>query len=126
MTKYYKVYLKYENFCTICTKVPFTKDLYREIITDKIIYPQSKNTNSKLTYDYLPNGLPRCFEISKSEVSDWLFNLNVEEYKYNLKRIEDIIIKSQKIEIDEKIVYKTIEKQPDKTIKKTLRKIKQR
>ena len=99
MAKYYKVYLKYENFEMICIKVPFTKNLYREIITDKIIYPQNKNTTTKLTYDYLPNGLPRCYEISKCEVSDWLYNLNIEEYRYNLKRIEDIIIKSLKIEI---------------------------
>ena len=30
---YYKVYLEYDNLCMICIKVPFTKNLYRDIIT---------------------------------------------------------------------------------------------
>lgn len=126
MSKYYKVFLKYENLCMVCKKVPFTKDLYREIITDKIIYPQNNQTSDKLTYDYLPNGLPRCYEISNSVAKEWLCTLNVEDYIYKLERMEDVIRKSRKIEIDTKTVYKSIEKQSDKTIKRTLRKIKRR
>ena len=130
MSKYYMVYLKYENLCMVCTKVPFTKDLYREIITNRIIYPENNKTNDKLTYDYLPNGKPRCYEITKSKAKEWLCELNTKDYIYNLQRIEDIITKSKKIEIDANIifemVYKTQEKEADKTIKQMLRKIKQR
>lgn len=123
MAKYYKVYLKYENFEMICIKVPFTKNLYREIITDKIIYPQNKNTTTKLTYDYLPNGLPRCYEISNSHATEWLCTLNTEDYIHKLEQMETIIRKNCKIVIDEKTIYKSIEKEAGKTIKKRLREI---
>ena len=110
----------------VCKKIPFTKNLYKEIITDKIIYPGSKKTEDKLTYGYLPNGLPRCYEITNSEVKEWLCNLNAEEYIYNLERIEDILTKCYKAETDEKIVFREQEKTADKNIKETLRKIKRR
>lgn len=124
MAKYYKVFLEYENICMVCIKIPFTRNLYKEIITDKIIYPKNKQTSDKLTYGYLQNGLPRCYEITNSEAKEWLLKLNTEEYIYNLERIEDIIRKSKKIEIDEKKIYKQNEKIADKSIKRTLRKIK--
>ena len=123
MAKYYKVFLEYENFCMVCRKFPFTKNIYREIITDKIIYPQSKNTTNKLTYGYLPNGIPRCYEMSNIEVRNWLDNLNKEEYIEELQIIEDLITKSRKIEIKEKTIYKQQERLASKSIKKTLRKI---
>lgn len=126
MSKYYKVYLEYENICTVCKKIPFTKNLYKEIITDKIIYPGSKKTEDKLTYGYLPNGLPRCYEITNSEAKEWLCNLNAEEYIYNLERTEDILTKCYKAEPDEKIVFREQEKTADKNIKETLRKIRRR
>ena len=125
MSKYYMVYLKYVNLCMVCKKVPFTKDLYREIITDKIIYPENNKANDKLIYDYLPNGEPRCYAISNSQVKEWLCRLNTEDYIYELERMEDIIRKNHKIEIDEKTIYKSIEKEAKKDVKKTLRKIKQ-
>lgn len=126
MSKYYMVYLKYVNLCMVCKKVPFTRNLYKEIVTDKIIYPQNKNTNDKLTYDYLPNGLPHCYEISKCEVSDWLYNLNVEGYMYKLGSLERIIKNRSKFEMSEKRIFKSEEKEADKTIKRTLIKIKNR
>lgn len=126
MSKYYKVFLEYEDLCVICKKIPFTKDLYKEIITDKIIYPSSIKNENKLTYGYLQNGIPRCYEIKNSEAKEWLCQLNATEYIYELERIEDILAKSHKVEIDEKKVYKGMEKEAGKSIKKSLRKIKQR
>lgn len=123
MSKYYKVYLECESFCMVCKKVPFTKNIYQEIITDKIIYPSSKKTANKLTYGYLPNGIPRCYEITNCCAKEWLRGLNVEDYTYNLQRLEDIITSSSKIEIEEKIIYKKQEKLAGKSIKRTLRKI---
>lgn len=126
MSKYYKVFLEYEDLCVICKKIPFTKDLYREIITDKIIYPFSKKNENKITYGYLQNGIPCCYEIKNSEVKKWLCELNAAEYISELEKIEDILIKSQKKEVDEKIVYRSMEKEAGKNVKRTLRKIKQR
>ena len=123
MTKYYKVFLECDDFCMVCKKVSFTKNLYREIITDKIIYPQNKQASDKLTYGYLPNGLPRCYEMSNIEVKKWLDNLNKEEYIEELQKIDNLITKSRKMEIKEKTIYKQQERLAGKSIKKTLRKI---
>lgn len=60
------------------------------------------------------------------EVKEWLCRLNKEDYIDNLQRLENIVANSRKIEIKEKIVYKNQEKQAGKTIKRILRKIKQR
>ncbi|MBQ3226931.1 MAG: hypothetical protein IJB48_07740 [Clostridia bacterium] len=124
MSKYYKIFLDCESFCVVGKKVPFTKNLYREIITDKIIYPKTDKTSAKLTYGYLPNGQPRCYEITNHEAKAWLLKLKSEDYIYDLERIEYIRRYSHKIEIDEKKVYKNMEKQADKSVKRTLRKIK--
>lgn len=131
MPKYYKVYLEYEDFCLVCKKVPFTKDLYREIITDKIIYPFSKKNENKLTYGYLPNGLPRCYEITNIEAKEWLLNLKetgyvYRDYIYQLQRIESIAKIHSKQKHSEDKIYKNKEKEAGKSIKKTLKKIKQR
>ena len=122
MSKYYKVYLEYENLCVICKNIPFIKNLYREIITDKIIYPKNKNTVDKLTYGYLPNGLPRCYEITNSQTKEWLCSLNKKDYVYDLERIEYIIRNSCKVEMDEKMVFKRTEKQASKDIRRILKK----
>ncbi len=120
MSKYYMVILDLESFCIVCKKVPFTKNLYREIITDKIIYPKTDKTGDKLTYGYLPNGQPRCYQITNSEAKEWLCRLNSEDYIYDLERFEYIRRTGHKFEIDEKKVYKKMEQQAEKTIKKTL------
>ena len=110
----------------VCTRVPFTKDLYREIITNKIIYPQSNRTRDKLTYDYLPNGELRCYQITNIEAKQWLYELNTVEYIYKLGSLERIIKNRSKFEISEKKIFKSEEKEAKKTIKRTLRKIKNR
>lgn len=126
MSKYYMVVLDLESFCVVCKKVPFTKNLYKEIITDKIIYPKTEKTSDKLTYGYLPNGQPSCYQMTNGQTKEWLSRLNSEDYIYNLERIEHIRKTGRKVEIDEKKVYKKMEKQSGKNIKKTLKKIKQR
>lgn len=126
MSKYYMVVLDFESFCVVCKKVPFTKNLYKEIITDKIIYPKTEKTSDKLTYGYLPNGQPNCYQMTNGQTKEWLSRLNSEDYIYNLERIEHIRKTGRKVEIDEKKVYKKMEKQSGKNIKKTLKKIKQR
>lgn len=123
MSKYYKVCLSHVNLCVICKKVPFTKDLYQEIITDRIIYPKNNKVGSRITYSYT-NGKPNCYEISNSEVKEWLSKLDKDNYLYNLERIEHILKNSHKIEVDAKTIYRRQEKLAAKEIKKTLRRIK--
>lgn len=125
MSKYYKVFLEYGAFCTICKKMPFTKNIYQEIITGKIIYPKNKYTSDKLTYGN-SGEMAWCHETTNREVQEWLCKLDTEEYVSDLERIEDILAKSHKVEMDEKIVYRSVEKEAGKSIKRRLREIKQK
>ena len=117
MSKYYMVVLDLESFCVVCKKIPFSKNLYKEIITDKIIYPKTDKTSDKLTYAYLPNGQPRCYQMTTGQTKEWLSRLNSEDYIYDLERFEHIRITGRKVEIDEKKVYKKMEKQSEKDVK---------
>lgn len=123
MSKYYKVFLSEGAFCTICKKIPFTKNIYQEIITGKIIYPKNKYTSDKLTYGN-SGEMAWCHETTNHEVQEWLCKLNVEEYVSDLENIEDILAKNYKVEIDEKIVYRSVEKEAGKSVKRTLKKMK--
>lgn len=145
MTKYYKVYLN-ENLTSdadglsthsvICQYSPainfFHKELvFKEIITGKIIYPSTFEFRKNITYSFfvLEEEIPHCFPLTQEDVKEWLKNMDEESLK---KYIEDIN-RVEKIAKDayeeEKELQKKLKIQEiiaDKTIKRTLKKIKQR
>ena len=60
---------------------------------------------------------PRCYQMTNGQTKEWLSKLNSEEYIYDLERIEHIRRAGHKVEIDEKKVYKKMEKQSEKDAK---------
>ena len=125
MTKYYAVYLSTRRdlnnykYRIICTKMPFL-NLFKEIITDRIIYPY--NLCKGLIYGH-------SYKMPLGEVETWLQSMNKEKIaqhvqilqtieKENLQYYEETKIKAQQ-EISKS-------KSVSKTIKKSLRQIKQR
>ena len=147
MTKYYKVYLNEylignkihmdKQHYVMCKRSFLTENFYPkyvfvEIITGKIIYPSTMEYRKDLTYE-LRLGYheirPHCEEISAVEVKEWLKNMDEESIK---KYVDDIYKLEQKaINAYEENKQKKIEeskqaKIADKSIKRTLRKIKQR
>ena len=126
MAKYYKVDLSALGedanyaYCVICTKVPFFSYLFKEIITDKIIYPFE--LDKSLIYS-------QSAEIEVEEVEEWLEQMNKNKLQAHVETIKWIETKNlkyyEKMRNEEK-KEKAEFKSANKNIKRTLRKIKQR
>ena len=90
MTKYYKVYLNeifgnkktniFNGTPIICKQSSLAEKFYNElvfveIITGKIIYPNTSKLRKELTYEMVygyHSYHPHCEEISAMKVKDWL------------------------------------------------------
>ena len=130
MTRYYKVYLysykdnipyKYE---TICTRVPFSTKLFKEIITDRIIYPY--NWNKGLIYEHIHSAVRKT---ERKEVKTWLQSMNREKIQQHMKTIKTIEEDNLQYyeEMKQKLEKEKLQlKNNNKSVKKMLREIKTR
>lgn len=147
MTKYYRVYLNEylignvihmdKQHPVICKRNSITEKFYSEfvfteIITGKVIYPSTMELRKSLTYE-MRTGYheikPHCEEISSVEVKEWLNNMNeesVKEYINDINRVEKMAIDAYEEDQQNKKEERYQSKIASKTIKRALRKIKQR
>lgn len=147
MTKYYRVYLNEylignvihmdKQHPIICKRNFFTEKVYSEpvfteIITGKVIYPSTMKLRKSLTYE-IRTGYreikPHCEELSSVEVKEWLNNMNeesVKKYIDEMNRLEKKAISEYEKEQQKKKEERYQSKIAGKSIKKTLKKIKQR
>jgi len=146
MTKLYKVYLETQDkaffespenieetdivpkeFFIICRRFSLSKFVFQDIITNRLVYPLRKNKTDKLTYGYLQNGIPRCYEMEETEILEWFNNLNEEKVKRYINKLNEIekeIIENNRRQNQEQQTVRDSGKNINKSIRRTLRKIK--
>lgn len=151
MTKYYKVWLNEDmvgyksqmyrfsddNYI-ICKRSinTYIKDIgaiFREIITNKIVYPSSDTKIRGLTYDIVceifwseKRIIAQYKEITASEVQEWLKNMDEESLKAYVEKINKLEAKAIECYDEEKhkkLEEKEQNRNASKSIKRTLRKI---
>ena len=143
MTKYYKVWLNEKsigNYCTqsyvICKKTPvsiFFYPVFREVITDKLIYPNNV-LRRHLTYvinkhkdtNYQEYKVPMCCETDNKEVEKWLKKMDeasLKKYVDYINKLEEASIKHYDESKHKRVEEKVQEKSSGKNIKRILKKI---
>lgn len=108
------------KYQVICTRVPFSNKLFKEIVTDRIIYPY--NPGKGLMYGH-------SYEVPVEEVETWLQSMtkeNILHYSETIRIIEEENLQHY-AEMKKKVQKENLEsKSIGKSIKKTLKQIKQR
>lgn len=129
MKKYYEISLMslpdniWYKHNVICTKVPFSNKKFKQIITDRII--EQYNPSTGLIYD------GNSWEIEAEAVETWLQSMSEDKQKLQMY-VETIqIIEKENLKYFEEMKKRaqekpTKQKSTGKSIKRTLRKIKQR